>query len=316
MHTIAFCMSFKKYVTFQNCELREDTASAEVGIIFPWMSIIVFTKVIFAATMFAIFPVLGFAIIITTALIRLTITKVFWRNMPLENNFLGAMTSITAPCLLVEENSKYYPVTNIISESLSMMFVCTIYLISRLDILSHFQSSLSNESAYLNNTQIVQCNDTSDDPLSLLKKSILQCDTQELNVTQISRCTNASDPDSCVGLFPGPIHGTCGSVTACPEGSNNWLPLLYMCIILLIFQVLSILSTLIMSYLSDKMHRFKVSLKLNDYSCSMFPVLWKEKDQDWQDEAKAYLDGTPQDTERLLKSAISSGGHLSLVQVS
>ena len=302
------------YVFFQNCELREDTTSAEVGIIFPWMSIIVFTKVIFASTMFAVSPVVGFAIIFATALIRLAITKVYWKNMPFENSFLGAMTSITAPCLLVEENSKYYPVTNIVSESLSMMFVCSIYLISRLDILGHYQSSLFNESAYLNSTQ---CNNTSDgDPFSLLKKSILQCDTQELNVTQISRCTNASDPDSCVGLFPGPIHGKCGSVTACPEGSNDWLPLLYMCFILLILQALSILSTTVMSYLSDKMHRFRVSLKLNCYTCSMFPVLWKEKDQDWQKEAKDYLDGTLQDAEQLLKSAISSGGHLGLVQVS
>ena len=294
-------MPFENHVIFQNTELREDVAPAEFGIVFPWMSITVFTKVMFAATMFAVFPLVGFAMTIATVIIRLSITKAFWRNISFEHNFLGTMTSITAPCLLVEENSKYYPVTNIISESVSLMFVFSVYLISRLDLLSLLKTTASSNTF---------------DSLSLLKKSILQCDKQ-LNVTQISLCSNASDLNSCAGLFPGPIDGNCSSITACPEGSNDWLPLLYMCIILAIFQVLSILSTLIMSSLNDKMRRFRISLTLNDYSCTMFPILWKEKDQDWQDDAKAYLDGTlPQNKyERLLKSAIRSGGHLSLVQV-
>ena len=274
---------------FQNTELREETTAAETAITFPWMSISVFTKVTFAATIFAVFKYLGFAIILVIVLIRLVITKVFWKNLPFENNFLGATTSITAPCLMIKENSKYYIVTNVVSDLLSLMFVWTGYVIARLDL-----------------GQSVE---------DLMAKPIFQC-KQFLKIERIYRCSNITDPDSCLGLFPGPINPH-SFETACPEGSDEWLPLLYMCIILTCLQVLSVFSILMIHYVGDKMNKLKVSLKLNKYS--MFPILWKANDQDWQDEAKAYLNGElKNDSERsqnLLKSAINSGGYLELVEV-
>ena len=259
------------------------------------MSISVFTKVIFAATMFAVFKFLGCAIILVIVLIRLAITKAFWRNLPFEFNFLGAMTSITAPCLMLQENSKYYPLTNIISDVLSLMIVWGGYLVAKLDIGQKVKDLMAFR----------------------FDDSILQC-KEFLKIDQIYRCSNVTDPDSCLGLFPGPINPD-SSETACPIGSDEWLPFLYMCIILTSLQVLSVFSILMIHYLGNRMNKLKVSLTLNKCSCSMFPILWKVNDHDWQDEAKAYLNGElKNDSERsqsLLKSAINSGGYLQLVEV-
>ena len=222
---------------------------------------------------------------------RMSITKVFWRNLSFENNVLGALTSITAPCLLLKENSNYFWMTNYIDQLLSMLVVWATYFIARYD-LSQFTSHLT-------------------------KNTIFQCEplTRDWNVHQISRCSNISGTEACYsGLFP--ISGSY-TFTACPPGSNQWLPLLNLSFVLTFLQVASKFSVLIMNYLSDELNRFNLSIFLN--KCSKFPILWKERNKDWQDDAKEYLEGKlDNDQDRLislLKSAIHSGGFLGLIQV-
>ena len=85
------------------------------------MLITVFTKVIFTATIFAIHKYFGFIIIMAIVTWRLFVTKRLYRNLLFENSFLGALTSITAPCLLIKENSSYYWMTNILDNILALL---------------------------------------------------------------------------------------------------------------------------------------------------------------------------------------------------
>ena len=256
------------------------------------MSITVFTKVIFVAATFALDKYFGFVIISTIVILRLAITKMFWKNLSFENSFLGALTSITAPCLLLKENSNHYWISNYLDTVLSLLVVGATYIIARFD--------------------------TSQITSYLMKNTIFQCTVPSINgwnVTQISRCSNDSTIQSCYpGLFP-----ICGnsSFTACPSASDEWLPLFYLSLILTGLQVISIFSILIMNYCSDSLKRFKVSLLLN--KCCKFPILWKEKNKDWQANVEDYLQGKLSNNEEkllnLLKSAITSGGFLGLIKV-
>ena len=124
---------------------------------------------------------------------------------------------------------------------------------------------------------------------SIMEDTMLQCTTtlKDLNVNQILRCSDVSDPQSCKpGLF---LMSSGYSITVCPLGSDQWLPLLYLSILLTVLQVLSIFSVIIMNYLSEQMNKFKVSIFLNRCS-SDFPLLWKEKDKDWQEDAMSFLE--------------------------
>ena len=264
----------------------------------PWMSIVVFTRVVFASTIFAMYKYMGFLVFLIIVSIRLVFTKVLWRTMSFENNLLGALTSITAPCLLLKDNSNYFWMTNyIIGESLSSLIVWITYLLAK--------SDFNEFTKYLFGNTIFQCQD-------------VQLDYE---VTLISRCVLPDELNNTNGICqPGllPLTGHY-SYTACPLESEEWLPLFYHSILLTIFQFLSLASILVMNYLSDPLQRLQLSLFFNKYTGSNFPILWRQEDQDWIEEAKLYIEGKlPRDDDRLLhmlKAAINSKGFLRLIKV-
>ena len=245
--------------------------------------------------MFTFFKEYGFLIIASIVLIRLAVSKVFWRNLSFENNLLSAITSITAPCLLIKEKSHFFWTTNVFSNILSLMIVWITYFIARFDV-SPFTQIMVNTT--------FQCSNLTTSPID----KILRCTEGFQNVSTETCHSN---------LFP--IYGQNFTITACPEQSNEWLPMMYLCIILTVLMVFSLVAILILNCWSNQMNRFKTSFALNYLTCELFPILWKEKNQDWQNDAKAYLDDklgmNAEQLQNLLKSAISGGGFLSLVQV-
>ena len=153
---------------------------------------------------------------------------------------------------------------------------------------------------------------------SLVKDTIFECQPfrHNQNISQVSRCANVTESQSCYpGLFP--LSGDY-TFTVCPVESDQWLPLLYLCIILTSLLATSILSIHIMDYLSDQLNRFRISLFLN--KCFFkFPLLWKNQDKDFQEDVTSYLEGKlgydEEKLSNLLKSAINNGGFLSLIRV-
>ena len=277
----------------QNSKLRDDKIGMETLITLPFVVTTVFTKVVFAASIFAIYKYFGFVIILIIFTIRVLGTKLIWKNISMENNLLGTLTSLTAPCLLLLECSYFFIITNMIQDVLSLFVTWTTFIVANFD--------------------------SSEFTINLFKDTIFQCQriSKNFNISQISRCQELSNGTA---LCTSELFTTDRdfNVTVCPTKSHEWLPLMYLCGILTVLQAFSIVSVFAMNHLSNPINKLKVSRALKKLTFQKFPLLWREKDEDWKDEIIQYLDNKLADEKyaSLLRSAISSGGFLCLAKVS
>ena len=250
------------------------------------MSISIFSKVIFTALVFAMYKYYGFLFIGLTLIIRFVISKFVWRHLPSISNVLGALTSLTAPCLLLEEGSNLFNVSNIIGELISLLVVWMTYIFTKYDTFK-----------------------------LLMQGTIFKCDNINITIDMISRCPifNNSTSYCHPGLLPIP-DTYIKSKTVCPMDSDPWLPLMLFSFILTSLQILSMGSILFMNYLSDEVNKLQVSRILHKLTGSRFPKLWKEKNMDWMDDVEHFLDGNLLESDYsmeklrlLLKYSISNG---------
>ena len=233
--------------------------------------------------MFAMYKYYGFLFIALIMIARFVIIKLVWKHLPSISNVLGTLTSLTAPCLLLEEGSNLFNISNLIGEILSVIVVWMTNIFTKCDAFKY-----------------------------LMKGTIFQC--ENVTIDQISRCPLSYNATSSChpGLLPIPdIY--LKRKTVCPIDSDPWLPLLLFSLVLTSLQILSICSILIMNYLSDEVNKFQVSRTLHKVTGSRFPKLWKEKNMDWIDDVEQFLDGklvesngSMEKLRSLLKSSISN----------
>ena len=101
------------------------------------MSITILSRVIFAALMFAMYKYYGFLFISFIMIARFVIIKLFWKHLPFHSNVLGSLTSLTAPCLLLEEGSNLFNISNLIGELISLIAVWMTYIFTKYDMFNY-----------------------------------------------------------------------------------------------------------------------------------------------------------------------------------
>ena len=160
--------------------------------------------------MFAMYKYYGFLFIALIMIARFVIIKLVWKHLPSISNVLGTLTSLTAPCLLLEEGSNLFNISNLIGELISLIAVWMTYIFAKYDTFNY-----------------------------LMKETIFQCDI--VTIDQISRCPlSYNNISSChSGLLPIP-DTYITSKTVCPSDSDPWLPLMLFSLILTSLQISSI----------------------------------------------------------------------------
>lgn len=188
-----------------------------------------------------------------------------WKNPGRTRLILGLITSLVAPCLLVNDISHFFLVNGILGNVLNLAITWTLYGLIRLKSLDEF-----------------------------LHSTIFECHTpsNDVHMTSTLRCPSLDVIDSS-DCYPGVFSFTENDfVTLCPDNFDRWKINLIFTIVATVAHVLSILGIIFMSYLRHRVRRMRL-VKLFCCGCCNTCNMWLSKDMFMYDIVNDLKDGMP-----------------------
>ena len=244
------------------------------------MIVCIISRTLFWAIIFAMLRQFGFVVLIVMFLLMLLVSLNDKKDIGLEKLVLGTITSLTAPCLILIEDTYYYIKSSIVGNILSLGIIWGLYFMATLKV--QVLETMMGES-----------------------KTVFECTnlTLDKDINEIIRCpslNNASDYNCTEGFF---AFSKPDFVTVCPPSYDRWWPLLMFCIVLSGIHLASMMLSFLMTYLMDPIHRYRLAKKL---CCDTINL--KEKDMFWKDLLDG-LDSGPKVFKDINDMAINKLGH-------